>query len=145
MTGRRPSLLNKESRHAAGLASGGLASGGLASGGLASGVNAYADAGGLERFEYDNKSVLWFVWFALLWGAVGMLVGVVIAAQLAGMGTRWGYSWLNEGILGFGRLRPLHTNAVIFGFTGNAIFAGAYYAMQRVLKARTWSSSLTLV
>ncbi len=70
----------------------------------------------------------------MFWGLVGMLVGVLIAFQLA-------FPALNFGIpyTSFGRLRPIHTNAVIFAFVGNAVFAGAYYIMQRVLKARLYS------
>jgi len=101
-----------------------------------------APAAPLERFAYDDRSVALFVWATIIWGIVGMLVGVIIAFQLAGMGSTW-WPWLNHEWLSFGRLRPLHTNAVIFAFTGNAIFAGCYYASQRLLKARLWSDKLT--
>jgi len=94
----------------------------------------------LEKFYYDNKIVKQFGIATLFWGVVGMLVGVVIAFQLA-------YPALNFGIpyTSFGRLRPLHTNAVIFAFVGNAIFAGAYYILQRVLKTRLFNDTLSKI
>ncbi len=87
-----------------------------------------------EQFYYDNRIVKQFGVATMFWGLVGMLVGVLIAFQLA-------FPALNFGIpyTSFGRLRPIHTNAVIFAFVGNAVFAGAYYIMQRVLKARLYS------
>jgi cytochrome c oxidase cbb3-type subunit I/II len=79
---------------------------------------------------YDDAIVRRFVFASVVWGIVGMLVGVVIAAQLA-------FVELNVApLLQFGRLRPLHTNAVIFAFVGNSIFAGIYYSTQRLLKVR---------
>lgn len=93
-----------------------------------------------EQFYYDNKIVKQFGIATLFWGIVGMLVGVVIALQLA-------YPSLNFGIpyTSFGRLRPIHTNAVIFAFVGNAVFAGSYYIFQRVLKARMYSDTLSKI
>jgi cytochrome c oxidase cbb3-type subunit I/II len=87
---------------------------------------------------YDDAIVKKFVIAVILWGAVGMTVGVWIAAELA-------YWPLNLGIpqLTFGRLRPLHTNAVIFAFGCNMVFAGMYYSMQRLLKVRMWSDGLS--
>ncbi|MDP2341860.1 MAG: cytochrome-c oxidase, cbb3-type subunit I [Deltaproteobacteria bacterium] len=83
------------------------------------------------RVTYDDDVVRRFVFASVLWGVVGMLVGVLIASQLA-------FPQLNiEPALQFGRLRPLHTNAVIFAFVGNSIFAGIYYSTQRLLKVRT--------
>ncbi|MBQ0132516.1 MAG: cbb3-type cytochrome c oxidase subunit I, partial [Comamonas sp.] len=67
---------------------------------------------------------------AVVWGVVGMLVGVFIAAQLAWPELNFGISWLS-----FGRLRPLHTNAVIFAFGGCALFATSYYVVQRTCQA----------
>jgi cytochrome c oxidase cbb3-type subunit I/II len=91
----------------------------------------------LEQFSYDNKIVRNFAIATIIWGIVGMLVGVIIATQLfepmANI-TQYG---------SFGRLRPLHTNAVIFAFVGNAIFAGVYYSLQRLLKARMFSDFLS--
>ena len=84
-----------------------------------------------DHVTYDDAIVRRFVFASVLWGAVGMLVGVLIASQLA-------FHELNLGAyLQFGRLRPLHTNAVIFAFVGNSIFAGIYYSTQRLLKVRT--------
>jgi cytochrome c oxidase cbb3-type subunit I/II len=72
------------------------------------------------------------------WGAIGMLVGVLIALQLANPIFNLGMEWTS-----FGRLRPLHTNAVIFAFAGNAFFCGCYYSTQRLLKARMFSDALS--
>lgn len=94
----------------------------------------------LETFQFDDAIVRKFVLATLLWGVVGMLVGVIIAAQLAYWPLNGGISWLT-----FGRLRPLHTNAVIFAFAGNAIFAAIYYSTQRLCKARMFSDLLSKV
>lgn len=85
----------------------------------------------VETFQYDDDIVRKFTLATIVWGAVAMLVGVFIAFELA-------YYKLGEGIpwLSFGRLRPLHTNAAIFAFAGNAIFAGIYHSSQRLLKTR---------
>ena len=87
---------------------------------------------------YDDAIVKKFVAATVLWGAVGMLVGVIIALQLA-----WWPANLNLPWTSFGRLRPLHTNAVIFAFTANGLFAGIYYSMQRLLKTRMYSDKLS--
>lgn len=94
----------------------------------------------LERFYYDNKIVKYFVIATVVWGLVGMLVGLTVATEL------W-LPQLNAGIefITFGRLRPLHTNAIIFAFIGNAIFAGVYHSSQRVLKARLFSDLLSWI
>lgn len=94
----------------------------------------------LETFSYDNDIVRKFVLATVIWGFIGMLVGVIIAAQLAYWPLNMGTSWLT-----FGRLRPLHTNAVIFAFAGNAIFAGIYYSHQRLMKARMFNDVLSKV
>ncbi len=79
---------------------------------------------------YDDKSVRYFLIASVVWAAVGMLVGLWIALALA-------FPELNLAPwLSFGRLRPLHTNAVIFAFVGNMMFAGIYYSTQRLTKAR---------
>jgi len=96
--------------------------------------------GALESFAYDNRIVRDFIVATLVWGVVGMLVGVVIALQLAWPALNFEIPWLT-----YGRLRPLHTNAVIFAFAGNAIFAGIYYSSQRLLKARMFSDKLSAV
>ena len=92
----------------------------------------------LESFSYDDDIVRKFMWATMLWGFVGMLVGVIIAFQLAVPALNLGIPYLS-----FGRLRPLHTNAVIFAFAGNAIFTGIYYSTQRLLKARMFSDGLS--
>jgi cytochrome c oxidase cbb3-type subunit I/II len=92
----------------------------------------------LESFRYDDAIVRKFLVATFVWGLVGMLVGLVIALQLANPAFNTGLPWL-----AFGRLRPLHTNAVIFAFAGNAFFCGAYYSTQRLLKARMFSDLLS--
>jgi len=92
-----------------------------------------------EIVRYDDRIVRDFVIATLVWGVVGMLVGVIIACQLFAPGLNFDQPWLS-----YGRLRPLHTNAVIFAFAGNGIFAGAYYALPRLLKAPMWSRRLSL-
>jgi cytochrome c oxidase cbb3-type subunit I/II len=92
----------------------------------------------LEKFSYDDKIVKHFIVATLVWGVVGMLLGVIIASQLAHWPFNLGLEWLT-----FGRLRPLHTNAVIFAFAGNAIFAGIYHSTQRLCKARLFNDLLS--
>ncbi len=82
------------------------------------------------KFVYDDALTRMFVTASVIWGIVGMLVGVIIALQLA-----WHPANLGP-YLTFGRLRPLHTNAVIFAFVGNMLFAGIYYSTQRLLRTR---------
>ncbi len=84
---------------------------------------------------YNYKVVRQFAVMAVIWGIVGMLVGVIIAAQLV-------WPELNLGWLHFGRLRPLHTNAVIFAFGGCALFATSYYVVQRTCHTRIFSDAL---
>ncbi|HEY0712741.1 MAG TPA: cytochrome-c oxidase, cbb3-type subunit I, partial [Polyangia bacterium] len=93
-----------------------------------------------RRVEYDDGIVRGFIAASTVFGIVGMLVGLVIACQLA-------WPQLNAGVpyLTFSRLRPLHTNAVIFAFVGNMLFAGIYYSTQRLLKARMASDVLSRV
>lgn len=91
-----------------------------------------------ERVEYNDKIVRDFLFATILFGIVGMLVGVIIAVQLFYPAANLNLPWTT-----FGRLRPLHTNAVIFAFCGNAIFAGIYYSSQRLLKARMASDFLS--
>ncbi|MDQ7064932.1 MAG: cytochrome-c oxidase, cbb3-type subunit I [candidate division KSB1 bacterium] len=92
----------------------------------------------VETFYYDNRIVKNFAVATVFWGIVGMLVGLTIAIQLY-------LPELNLGIpyMTFGRLRPLHTNAIIFAFAGNAIFMGVYYSLQRLLKTRMYSDLLS--
>ncbi|MFD2826423.1 cytochrome-c oxidase, cbb3-type subunit I [Leeuwenhoekiella polynyae] len=91
-----------------------------------------------EQFYYDNKIVRKFIIATLFWGLIGMSVGLLLAFMFLFPNVTDGISWLS-----FGRLRPLHTNAVIFAFVGNAIFAGVYYSSQRLLKARMWKDWLS--
>ena len=80
----------------------------------------------IEQFSYDNSIVNKFVIAALVFGVVGMSVGLWIASALVWPEVNLGLPWTS-----FGRLRPLHTNAVIFAFVGNTTFAGIYYSLQR--------------
>jgi len=92
----------------------------------------------MQQFYYDNKIVKKFLYATILFGVVGMLVGLILAFMFLFPNMTDGISWLS-----FGRLRPLHTNAVIFAFVGNATFAGVYYSLQRLLKARMFSDLLS--
>lgn len=94
--------------------------------------------GPLESFSYDDSIVRKFVTATLAWAVVGFLVGIILAIELPFPGLNGGLEWIT-----FGRLRPLHTNAVIFAFAGNAIFAAIYYSTQRLCKARMWSDTLS--
>ncbi len=90
----------------------------------------------IERFKYDNRIVKNFAVATMLWGIVGMLAGLLAALQLTSNAFDAGpYA-------SFGRIRPLHTNAIIFAFVGNAMFMGIYYSLQRLLKARMFSDLL---
>ncbi len=86
---------------------------------------------------YNYKVVRQFAIMTVVWGVVGMLVGVVIAAQLLWPALNFDIPWLS-----YGRLRPLHTNAVIFAFGGSALFATSYYVVQRTCHARLFSNGL---
>jgi len=92
----------------------------------------------VEKFSYDNKIVKAFMIATVVFGLVGMLVGLTAALQLV-------YPLFNFDLQysTFGRIRPLHTNAIIFAFVGNAMFAGVYYSMQRLLKTRMFSDGLS--
>ncbi|MCD2259890.1 cytochrome-c oxidase, cbb3-type subunit I [Psychroserpens luteolus] len=94
----------------------------------------------VQQFHYDNKIVKNFLYATMLWGVVGMLIGLLLAFMFLFPNMTDGISWLS-----FGRLRPLHTNAVIFAFVGNAIFAGVYYSVQRLLKARMFNDTLSKI
>ncbi len=76
-----------------------------------------------EQFYYDNKIVRNFGIATVVWGIIGMTVGLIIAIQLYHPAANMGNQYTT-----FGRIRPLHTNAVIFAFVGNAIFMGVYYS-----------------
>lgn len=92
----------------------------------------------VQQFYYDNKIVKKFLYATIAYGVIGMAVGLLLALLFIFPNLTEGISWLS-----FGRLRPLHTNAVIFAFVGNAIFAGVYYSLQRLLKARMYSDFLS--
>ena len=92
----------------------------------------------LEQFKYDNKIVKYFLIATIVWGVVGMLVGVLIAHQIYIPALNFDFSMTT-----FGRTRPIHTNAIIFAFVGNGMFTGVYYSMQPrfgfgMLAVRLW-------
>lgn len=90
--------------------------------------------------EYDDRTVRMFMIASIFWGTIGMLVGVIVATQLNFWRVNLDISWLT-----FGRLRPLHTNAVIFAFVGNMMFAGIYHSTQRLCKVRLASDFLSML
>lgn len=92
----------------------------------------------MQQFYYDDKIVKKFLYATIVFGVVGMLAGLLIASMYMFPNLTDGVSWLS-----YGRLRPLHTNAVIFAFVGNAMFAGIYYSLQRLLKTRMYSDFLS--
>lgn len=94
----------------------------------------------IEKFYYDNKTVKWFGYAVMFWGVVGMLAGLWAAISMY-------YPAMNLGLPAttFGRMRPVHTNAVIFAFVGNGIFMGVYYSLQRLCKARMFSDTLSKI
>ncbi|HQY52975.1 MAG TPA: cytochrome-c oxidase, cbb3-type subunit I [Ignavibacteria bacterium] len=94
----------------------------------------------MEKFRYDNKIVRDFAVATIVWGVVGMLVGLIASLQLITPSMNMGNQFTT-----FGRIRPLHTNAVIFAFVGNAIFMGIYYSLQRLCKARMFSDLLSKI
>lgn len=94
----------------------------------------------LEKFYYDDGVVKMFLLASLFWGGAAFLVGLIIALQLAYWPLNMNFEYLT-----FSRLRPLHTNAAIFAFAGNAIFAGIYHSSQRLLKTRLFSDVLTKI
>ncbi len=92
----------------------------------------------VQQFYYDNKIVKKFLYASIFFGVVGMLVGLLLAVMFIFPNITDNIPWLS-----FGRLRPLHTNAVIFAFVVNAIFGGVYYSLQRLLKTRMYSDLLS--
>ena len=92
----------------------------------------------VETFKYDNRIVRAFSIITVVWAIVGMAAGLLAAIQLF-----WPAANLTLEYTTFGRLRPLHTNAVIFAFVGNGMFAGIYYSLQRLCKARMFSDTLS--
>jgi cytochrome c oxidase cbb3-type subunit I/II len=94
----------------------------------------------LERFTYDNRIVRAFTYATVLWGVVGMLVGLIGAFQLVYPALNFDFPYTT-----FSRIRPVHTNAVIFAFVGNGIFMGIYYALPRLVKAPMFSPRLSWI
>jgi cytochrome c oxidase cbb3-type subunit 1 len=86
---------------------------------------------------YNDSVVRWFAVASVVYGVVGMLVGVIIAAQLTWPALNMGIEWLS-----YGRLRPLHTNAVIFAFGGSVLFATSYYVVQRTCQTKLFAPAL---
>ncbi len=120
----------------------------------------------VQKFSYDNSIVRAFLWATIVFGVVGFLLGLTAALMLfypelpefffgtddptikslRVIGSEGIQGLINsQGAFGFGRIRMLHTSAVIFAFVGNCIFAGAYYSMQRLLKTRLFSDTLSWV
>ncbi|MBC7488343.1 MAG: cytochrome-c oxidase, cbb3-type subunit I [Cytophagaceae bacterium] len=94
----------------------------------------------VEKFSYDNTIVRNFAFATMIWGVIGMLVGLTAALQLVWPALNFGLEYTT-----FGRIRPLHTNAVIFAFVGNGIFTGVYYSLQRLCKTRMYSDFLSKI
>ena len=92
----------------------------------------------VEHFKYDNDIVRKFAMASVVFGIIGMTVGLLIALQMVFPALNFDFAPTT-----FGRLRPLHTNAVIFAFVGNGIFMGVYYSLQRLLKAPMFSKTLS--
>ncbi len=90
-----------------------------------------------SKSVYSDNVVRNFAVMAVVWGIVGMLVGVIIAAQLTWPALNFDLPWIT-----YGRLRPLHTNAVIFAFGGCTLFATSYYAVQRTCQTRLFAPAL---
>src|SRR5208282_179126 len=96
------------------------------------------EGGTVETFKYDNRIVRAFAIATVIWGIVGMTAGLLAAVELFFPAAN-----LNFQFITFGRLRPVHTNAVIFAFVGNGMFTGIYYSLQRLCKARMFSDKLS--
>ncbi len=97
----------------------------------------------MESFSYDDTIVRMFVTATIIWGLVATVAGVLVALLLVLPSLTSGFIPEVSQLFSFGRLRPLHTNAAIFAFGGNAIFAAVYYSTQRLCKARMWSDTLS--
>ena len=93
-----------------------------------------------QKFYYDDKIVKLFSWATVVWGITAFTIGLMVAYLYWFPHYMDGISWLS-----YGRLRPLHTNAAIFAFVGNGIFAGAYYSTQRLLKTRMFNDALSRI
>ena len=93
-----------------------------------------------EKYYYDNKIVKQFAIATIVWGVVGLLVGLIVAFEIFIPALSFKLEYLT-----FGRVRPIHTNAAIFAFVGNGIFTAVYYSMQRLLKTRMYSDGLSKI
>jgi cytochrome c oxidase cbb3-type subunit I/II len=100
-------------------------------------MNLTTDDVSYETFSYNDRLIKYFIYATLFWGLIALSAGVVIAFQLADWRFNFGLEWIT-----FGRLRPIHTNAAIFAFVGNAMFAGIYHSTERLCKARLFSDFL---
>lgn len=107
---------------------------------VSSTADSRSNTGQVEKFKYDDDIVKKFVLATVVWGGVAFLVGVIAAIQMADWRFNFNLSWLT-----FSKMRPLHTNAAIFAFAGNAVFAGVYYSTQRLLKTRMASDALSKI
>lgn len=94
----------------------------------------------LQKFSYDNRITRNFAIATLVWGVVGLVAGLLVALQIFIPSMNFGLEFTT-----FGRTRPVHTNAVIFAFVGNAIFTAVYYSLQRLLKTRIFSETLSKI
>ena len=92
----------------------------------------------IDTFKYDNRVVRAFAIATIVWAIVGLAAGLLAACELFWPGLNAGLQYIT-----FGRLRPLHTNAVIFAFVGNGMFMGIYYSLQRLCKARMFNDTLS--
>ncbi|MFK7953397.1 MAG: cbb3-type cytochrome c oxidase subunit I, partial [Ekhidna sp.] len=102
--------------------------------------NSTTSNSGMDTFYYDNTTVRNFLIATTVFGVIGMSVGLLVACQFVWPEANFGLQYTT-----FGRVRPLHTNAVIFAFVGNGIFAGVYYSLQRLCKARMFSDLLSKI
>ena len=93
-----------------------------------------------QTFYYDNKVVRNFAYATLFWGVIGLVVGLLLALQFIWPELSFGIPYTT-----FGRIRPIHTNAVIFAFVGNGMFTGIYYSLQRLCKARMFNDTLSKI
>ena len=93
-----------------------------------------------EKFYYDNKIVKQFAYATVFWGLIGMTVGLLVALQFVFPALSFNFAPTT-----FGRVRPVHTNAVIFAFVGNGIFTGVYYSLQRLCKARMFNDTMSKI
>lgn len=103
-------------------------------------VTSNSTSGVVETFYYDNQTVRLFIVATTIFGIIGMTVGLLVALQFVFPELNFGLQYTT-----FGRIRPLHTNAVIFAFVGNGIFAGVYYSLQRLCKSRMFSDLLSKI